>query len=180
MAAGSSMLISSAKDSASPLCGVALASSRASVCWASRRASWLRRLRLPDEVVRLVDDDRVPVHVVEVVAGTAVVLERVDRDDDPLVVGERVAAGRDLPLDPLDADRVQPDQRDREPGPQLLLELLEDLLRGDDQDPVAAAAADQLGEDQPDLQRLAQPDHVGEQDARAAGPCSASSAGRCW
>ena len=103
-------------------------------------------------------------HVVEVVA-VRVALERVDRDDDPLVEGERVAARRDLPLDPLDADRVQPDQRDREPGPQLLLELLEDLLRGHYQDPVAPAAADQLGEDQPDLQRLAQSHHVREQDA---------------
>ena len=104
-------------------------------------------------------------HVVEVVP-VRVALERVDRDDDPLVEGERVAARRDLPLDPLDADRVQPDQRDREPGPQLLLELLEHLLRGHHQDPVAPAAADQLGEDQPDLQRLAQPHHVREEDAR--------------
>ena len=117
--------------------------------------------------MRLVDDDRVPAHGVEVLAVPALVLERVDRDDDPLVVGERVAAGRDLPLDPLDAERVQPDQRDREPGPQLQLELLEDLLRGDDQDAVAAAAADQLGEDEADLQGLAEADHVGEEDARA-------------
>ena len=103
-------------------------------------------------------------HVVEVVP-VRVALERVDRDDDPLVEGERVPARRDLPLDPLDADRVQPDQRDREPGPQLLLELLEHLLRGHHQDPVAPAAPDQLGEDQPDLQRLAQPHHVREQHA---------------
>ena len=106
---------------------------------------------LADQVVRLVDDDRVPVHGVEVLAVPALVLERVDGDDDPLVVGERVAASRDLPLDPVDADRVQADERDREPGPQLELELLEDLLRGDDEDPVAAAAADQLGQDEADL-----------------------------
>ena len=164
MAAGSSMLISSAKDSASPLCGVALASSRASVRGASRRASLLRRLLSP---MRLCDSSMTTasqLHVVEVVP-VRVALERVDRDDDPLVEGERVPARRDLPLDPLDADRVQPDQRDREPGPQLLLELLEHLLRGHHQDPVAPAAPDQLGEDQPDLQRLAQPHHVREQDA---------------
>jgi hypothetical protein len=71
---------------------------------------------LPDQVVGLVDDHRVPVHVIQVVP-VRIPLERVDRDDDPLVGGERVAARRDLPLDPLDADRVQPDQRDREPGP---------------------------------------------------------------
>ena len=135
------------------------------MCWASRRASLLRRLVSP---MRLCDSSMTTAsqpHVVEVMA-VRVALERVDRDDDPLVEGERVAAGRDLPLDPLDADRVQPDQRDREPGPQLLLELLEDLLRRHDQDPVASAAADQLGEDQPDLQRLAQPHHVREQHSR--------------
>ena len=37
----------------------------------------------------------------------------------------------------------------REAGPQLVLELLEDVLRGDDEDALAPAAADQLGEDQP-------------------------------
>ena len=114
------------------------------------------------------------------VAVLAVVLERVDGDDDPLVVGERVAARRDLPLDALDADRVQPDQRDREPGPQLVLELLQHLLRGDDQDALAPAAADQLGQDEADLQGLAEADDVGDEDARAGGPDSASSAGRCW
>ena len=66
---------------------------------------------------------------VQVVAVTAGVLQRVDRDDRPLEVGERVAAGRDLLLDPLDADRVQPHERDREAGPQLVLELLQHVLR---------------------------------------------------
>ena len=62
--------------------------------------------------------------------------------------------------------RVQPDERDREPRPQLQLELLEDLLRGDDEDAVAAAPPDQLGEDEADLQGLAEADDVGEEDAR--------------
>ena len=100
---------------------------------------------------------------------------------DPLEVGERVAAGGDLLLDPLDAGRVEPHQRDREPGPQLPLELLQHLLRRDDQDPVAPAPADQLGEDQPDLQGLAEADHVGEQDPRpqaATAPAPPDAAGR--
>lgn len=60
-----------------------------------------------DEVVRLVDDDRVPVHGVEVLAVAALVLERVDRDDDP--------------------------------------QLLEDLLRGDDENAVSVPPARQTG-----------------------------------
>ena len=94
------------------------------------------------------------------------VLERVDRDDDPLVVGERVAGGRDLLADPLDALGVEPDQGDRETGPQLVLELLEDVPRGDHQDALAAAAPDQLGEDHADLERLAEADRVGDQQPR--------------
>ena len=61
--------------------------------------------------------------------------------------------------------RVQPDERQREPGPQLVLHLLQHVPRGDDEDPLAAAAADQLGEDHADLQGLAEADGVGEQDA---------------
>ena len=116
--------------------------------------------------MRLVDDDGVPVHVVEVLAEAAHVLQRVDGDDDPLVVRERVAASRDLPLDSLDADRVQADERDREPRPQFQLELLKDLLRGDDEDAVAASPSDELGEDEADLQGLAESHDVREEDAR--------------
>ena len=63
--------------------------------------------------------------------------------------------------------RVEAHERQREPGPQLELHLLEDVTRGDHEDPLAAAAADELGEDHPDLERLAEPDGVGEQDAGA-------------
>ena len=97
-----------------------------------------------DEVVALVDHHRVPADALEMVAVAAGVLERVDRDDRPLVVGERVAVGGDLAAHPLDALGVEPHQRDGEAGPQLVLELLEDVAGRDDQDPLAAAAADQL------------------------------------
>jgi len=93
--------------------------------------------------VVLVDDDGVPVHVLQVLP-VRVALERVDRDDDPLVVRERVATRGDLLLNALDAEAVQPDQRNGEPGPQLLLELLQDLLRRDHQDPVTTSPSDQL------------------------------------
>ena len=117
-------------------------------------------------VVGLVDDDRVPglpPQVVQVLPA----LERVDRDDDALEVAERVAGGGQLLADPLDAERVQPDERDREPRPHLVLHLLKHVPGRDDQDPLAAAAPDQLGQDHADLERLAKPHRVGEQDARA-------------
>ncbi|GAA4946765.1 hypothetical protein GCM10023238_11370 [Streptomyces heliomycini] len=120
-----------------------------------------------DQVVRLVDDDRVPADLLQVVLVLVGVLEGVDGDDDPLEGGERVAAGRDLPLDPLDAHRVQPHQRDREPRPQLVLELLQHMLRRDHQDALAPAAADQLGQGQADLQGLAETHHVRDQQSRA-------------
>ena len=48
-----------------------------------------------------------------------------------------------------------------------MLELFEDVARGDDEDLVALAAADQLRQDHPDLERLAETDRVGDQQARA-------------
>ncbi len=123
--------------------------------------------RRTDQVVRLVDHDRVPADVLQVMAVHADVLQRVHRDDDPLEIGERVAPGRDLPLDPLDTHRVQPDQREGETRPQLVLELLEHVLRRHHEDALPPAATDQLGQDQPDLQGLAQAHHVRDQYAGA-------------
>ena len=40
------------------------------------------------------------------------------------------------------------------------------MPRSDDQDPLTPAAADQLGQDHPDLQGLAEPNGVGQQDPR--------------
>ena len=48
-----------------------------------------------------------------------------------------------------------------------MLHLLEDVPGRDDQDSFSAAALDQLAEDHPDLERLAQADGVRDQDARA-------------
>ena len=76
--------------------------------------------------------------------------------------------------------RVEPHERDREAGPQLVLELLEDVARGDHEDLVAPAAADQLGQDHPDLEGLAEPDRVGDQEAgpeAGRAPCAPRGAG---
>ena len=118
-----------------------------------------------DQVVALVDDHRIPMNAFEVVAVAAGVLQRVDRDDRPAVVAERVAVGGDLAAHLGDAVGVEPHQRDGEAGPQLVLELLEDVAGRDHQDLVAPAPADQLGEDQAHLQRLAQADRIGDQQA---------------
>ena len=118
-----------------------------------------------DEAVALVDDDGIPVDRLEAVAVLAGVLQRIDRDDHPLVIRERIAAGRDLLANALDAHRVQTNQWDGEARPQFVLELLQDVLRRDDQDAVAPAASDQLREDHPDFERLAQADGVGDEQA---------------
>src|SRR5699024_6066177 len=84
-----------------------------------------------------------------------------------LVVGEGVPARGEFLPDPLDAERVQPDERQREACPELELHLLKDVLRRDDEDSLAAAAASQLRQDHADLDRLAEPHSVGEEDTRA-------------
>ena len=117
------------------------------------------------DVVRLVDDDDVPVGLLQVGAVLGVLLQGVDRDDRLVVVVERVVAGRDAAAHPLDADRVEPGERDREPLPELLLELRQHALDGQHQDPPAPAAGDQLADEDARLQRLPQPHGVGDQDA---------------
>ena len=115
--------------------------------------------------MRLVDDDDVPVGLLQVVAVLGVLLQRVDRDDRLVVVVERVVAGRDAATHPLDADRVEPREGDGEAVPELLLELREHALDGQHQDAPAPAAGDQLADEDARLQGLAESHRVGDQDA---------------
>ena len=108
-------------------------------------------------------------HVAQVLAVLALVLEGVDGDDGALEEQEGVASGGDVALDAFQTHRVQAHQGNGETGPQFLLELFEDLLGGDDEDAFAPAPADEFGEDEADLQGLAQAHHVGDQHARAQG-----------
>jgi hypothetical protein len=80
---------------------------------------------------------------------------------------QRVARRGQLLADALDADGVESHERDGEPGPHLVPHLLQHVPRGDDEDPLAAAAPDELGQDHADFEALAEADRVGEQDARA-------------
>lgn len=58
-------------------------------------------------------------------------------------------------------------QRDGKARPQLLLELLHDVLRRNDEDALSPAAADELCQDHADFQRLAQTHGICKQHARA-------------
>ena len=116
-------------------------------------------------VVRLVDDDDVPVRLLQVGAVLGILLQRVDRDDRLVVVMERVVAGGDAAAHALDADRVEPGQRDGEAAPELLLELREHALDGQHEDAPAPAAGDELADEDARLQGLAEPHRVGDEDA---------------
>ncbi len=100
-------------------------------------------------------------------AERVVLLQRVDRDDRLVVVVERVVVRRDLLAHTLEPDRVEADQRNGEARPQLLLELREHALHRRHEDASPAAAADELREQDARLERLAEPDRVGDQDPRA-------------
>ncbi len=71
---------------------------------------------------------------------------------------------RDAGADALDADGVEADEGDGEPAPQLLLELREHALDGDDEDPLPAPPLDELAEEDARLERLPEPDGVGDED----------------
>ena len=126
------------------------------------------RTRAPvRHVVRFVDHDHVPVRLLQVGPVLGVLLERVDGDDRLVVVVERVVVGGNPPPDALDADRVQPRERDREAVPELLLELGQHALERQHQNPAAPSARNQFADQDAGLERLPQPDGVCDQDALA-------------
>ena len=115
----------------------------------------------------LVDDDEVPPCRLKRRPVLPVVLEGVDGDDGLVELVEGVVVQRDAGPDLADARAVDPDERDRKPGPELLLELGEHRLRRDDEDALSPAAQDELGSEQAGLKGLAEADVVADEDARA-------------
>lgn len=95
-----------------------------------------------DQVVAFVDDNCVPLLVLEVMFVSRRVLQGVDGDDDTPVVAERIALTRERLPDLLDPRRVETDQGYCEPRPQLALELLEYGTGRNDQDAFTPTAAD--------------------------------------
>ena len=81
------------------------------------------------------------------------------------IMMERVCVGRDPAANPLQADRVQANQRNREARPKLLLELGHHALGRDHQDALAFAAFDQFAEQDADLNRLAEANGVGDENS---------------
>ena len=96
-----------------------------------------------------------------------VVLERVDRDDAPVVVGEGVAVGGDLPLDAAQSLGVEAHEGEGEARPEFALELREHALDGDDENAPRAPALGELGEQDAELDGFTEARSVGEEDARA-------------
>ena len=84
-------------------------------------------------------------------------LEGVDGDDDAVVIVERVSVGRDASADAVDADGIEAYEWDGEPRPQFLLELGHHALHRHDQDAFAAAAFDQLAQEDADLDGFPRP-----------------------
>ena len=121
---------------------------------------------LVGDVVRLVDDDRVPALLAQMIE-IAVRLQRIDRDDRAVEHRERVARGRHRTAHPLDAHRVQAHEGQGEARPHLVLHLLEHVTGRDDENAVAPAAAHELGQNHADLQGLAQAHGVSQEDTRA-------------
>jgi hypothetical protein len=117
------------------------------------------------DVVGLIDDDDVPVALLQVLAEIALLLEGIDGDDRLVEVVEGVGVGGDILADALDAGAVEAGERDGEARPQLLLELGHHALGRDDQDALAFATADQFRQQNADLDRFAEPDGISEQDA---------------
>ena len=76
-------------------------------------------------------------------------------------------AGRDSAAHALDADRVEPGERDCEAVPELLLELRQHALDGQHQDAPAPTAGDQLTDEDARLQGLPQPYGVSDENALA-------------
>ena len=118
-------------------------------------------------VVRLVNDDHVPIGLLQVGPVLGVLLQGVNRDDGFVVVVEGVVVRGDAAADALDADGVEAGERDREAVPELLLELGQHALDGEDEDPPAPAAGDQLADQHSRFEGLAEPHRVGDEDALA-------------
>ena len=65
------------------------------------------------------------------------------------------------------AHRVEPHQRNREPGPPLLLELGEHALQRNDEDAFATSPLNQLRGEDPGFERLSEASRVGDQNTSA-------------
>ena len=73
--------------------------------------------------MRLVDDDEVPIGMLKRVPDLVIPFQGVDRDDGPIKLVKNVVMGGDFVPHAPDCGTVESGERDREPGPEFLLEL---------------------------------------------------------
>ena len=111
--------------------------------------------------MRLVDDDEVPVGGLQLGLQLLVARQVVEAGDQQRLLGERVAAARGLDHVPGQDLEVE-----RELLPQLVLPLLDQAARGDDQAALDVAPDHQLLAEQPGHDRLAGAGVVGQQEAQ--------------
>lgn len=95
-----------------------------------------------------------------------ILLQGVDGNDGFVVVIKRIVIGGDAGADTLNADGVQSHQRNRKPAPHFLLKLGEHTLDSQNQNPFAAAPADQLADQNAAGQGFPKAHGIGDQNAR--------------
>ena len=115
-------------------------------------------------VVRLVDDDHVPIRILQVGAVFGVLLQGVDGDDGFVVVVERIVVAGNVAPHPLDARRIEPRERNGEAIPELLLELRKHAFQHQHQNAPSTAASQQFAHQNASFQRLAQPHRIRDEN----------------
>lgn len=98
--------------------------------------------------MRFINNDKVPVRVLDRIPDLGVPFERIDGDNRSVKLIEHIVMGRDPISHPPDCGAVEPGERDRKPGPELLLKLGQHGPRRDHKDPVRPATQGEFGGDQ--------------------------------
>lgn len=117
------------------------------------------------DVVGLVDDDDVPVGILQIGAVFGILLKRIHGDDAFVKIMERIVVGGDLLPYTVQAHRIQAGQRDGKTGPQFFLELGHHAFDRDHKDASAPAATDELGQQYAALQRFTQAHGIRDEQA---------------
>ena len=114
-------------------------------------------------IVCFVDDDDIPVALLQVLAVFEVLFERVDGDDGAIKVVKRVVVGRYGVADTLQANRVEPGERDGKALPHFALKLRQHRFHREHQNALATVATDQFGDQYAGANGFAQADRIGNQ-----------------
>jgi hypothetical protein len=105
-----------------------------------------------------IDNDDVPIAFIGPDAEFGILFKSIDRNDGFIEIMEWVCVGWDLAANAFKSDRIEANQWNGEPGPELLLKLRHHALGCDHQNSLTLAAIDQLAEKNSDLDGFAEPD----------------------